>query len=180
MEAERFDTLTRAWSSSASRRAAVRFLGVRVLGIVLTLFMTGTARATHTAGDCLHNGVRCTAGTDCCSGWCKRKRGSRKKFCRATPDQGICTVEQNTCVTSSDDCDAAGTAACTCYVTTRGFSFCAQNEGPLACLDCTSDADCEDRDPEGQAGDRCVQCLVACPETNNRACLHKCPNPASA
>jgi hypothetical protein len=151
MEAKRFDTLTRVWSASASRRAAVRFLGVPILGSVFTLLGMPAVMATQTLGDCLHNGVRCTVGTDCCSGWCKRKRGSRKKFCRAAPDQSICTIESNVCATSGDDCDAAGIASCTCYVTSRGFSFCGQTE-PFTCFDCRNDADCADRPGVGPSG----------------------------
>jgi hypothetical protein len=179
MESERFDTLTRSLTDTGSRRAVLRRLSAPTIAGVLGLVSRGMARAKHTPGNCRHNGERCTVGPECCSGRCKRKRGTTKKFCRAAPGQGICTIESDGCRGDSGVCNAAGTPPCACYVTTRGFSVCAQ--APVSCFKCTSDAECVDRPGDGQAGDRCVQCS-ACPAdtTNGRACAHKCPNPASA
>jgi hypothetical protein len=180
MDATRFDTLTQGWSTRRSRRTALRLVGVPALGSVLGLLGMSTAGATHEPGLCLPNGSRCGQTDDpaCCSGRCKRKRDTNKKFCRAAPGQGICTIEGDTCLTGSHACDAGGTFSCTCYVTTTGRSFCGDNDS-ATCVNCQSDRDCEERPEVGQRGDRCVQGPACCPDTGNRLCVHKCPTPAT-
>ena len=166
MDADRFDAVARSFS----RRAGVRGLAAVALGVV------GTQRAG--AQTCTTNGLPCTDGEQCCSGRCKRKRGSRKKFCRAAPDQGTCTIEDDTCDGGSSACDAAGTSSCICHVTSGGFSFCGATSSGT-CFTCTSDRGCARRPGVGQRGDRCVQCPSSCSETNHRMCVHKCSNPAT-
>jgi hypothetical protein len=179
MDAKRFDTLARVWSTRRSRRTAMRLVGVPALGSVLGLLRMGSAGAWEKPGLCLPNGSRCdpkAVPNGCCSGKCSRKR----MRCKAAPDQGTCTIEEDTCGPgSSHPCDAAGTGSCTCHVTTRGFSFCGDIFRAGTCVNCTSDRDCEQRPGVGQRGDRCVQCQTACPETNGGMCLHKCPDPAT-
>jgi hypothetical protein len=111
------------------------------------------------------NGERCMGADECCSGRCKRKRGTNKRFCRKAPGQGICTVVDNVCTASSPNCNSLGTPQCACYVAEDGFSFCgAIPPDPTArCFICDSDADCEKR-PGGKAGDRCVDCSGTCPD----------------
>jgi len=176
MDADRFDRLTITLTRARTRRSLLGLLGA--LG--LTALASAEARAKHTPGNCLHNGERCTVGPECCSGRCKRKPGTNKRFCRAAPGQGICTIESDTCRgDSSTACNVAGTAPCFCYVSSRGFSVCGQ--APVSCFKCTSDAECVDRPGDGQAGDRCVRC-ASCPldTYNARACARKCSNPATA
>jgi hypothetical protein len=177
LDAERFDRLLLTLTRARSRRSVLGLLGA--LG--LTAVASEETRATHTPGDCRHNGVRCTAGTQCCSGRCVRKRGTTKKFCRQAPDQGICTIEDNICGTRTTACDAAGTAACVCFVTSRGFSFCGSLTG-TTCVNCTSDAECVNRAGVGQAGDRCVPANppTCCTGVSERLCVHACPDPATA
>ena len=180
METKRFDALTRSLTGPGSRRVALRLLSAPIIASGVALLRIRLAEATHTPGACRHNGVRCTTGSECCSGRCKRKRGTTKKFCRQAPDQGICTIEDNICGTRTTACDAAGTAACACFVTTRGQSFCGDlNAG--TCVNCTSDADCVNRSG-GQAGDRCIAANppACCPDVSERMCVHTCPNPATA
>jgi hypothetical protein len=171
MDAAHFDRLVLTLTRARTRRS--------VLGLLGGLGVTGLLARDAVGQMCLANGQRCGGGRGtCCSGRCVRKRGTNRKFCRKAPDQSICTIESNVCAISSPPCNATGGVACACFVTTRGFSVCADISGNPACLNCTSDADCVNRDPGGQAGDRCVQCSGACPETNNRACIRKCPDPA--
>jgi hypothetical protein len=176
MDAKRFDTLARSLTSVRSRRP--------VLALLVGLGLTGLVVADGAAQQCLATGNRCGRADDpeCCSGWCKRNRGSRKKFCRAAPDQGICTIEDNICGagdTRTTTCNAPDTPICFCYVTSRGFSFCGQADA-IVCVNCTSDADCVKR-PGGQAGDRCVPANPprCCPDVSEGLCAHECPNPAT-
>ena len=188
MDAKHFDSLTRSLLAAGSRRAALRLLGAPALGRILALLsglsLTTLLAREVRAQECSPDGTRCGRATDpeCCSGWCKRKRGSRKKFCRAAPGQGICTVEDNICGTGdtrTTTCNATGSATCFCYVTSRGFSFCGQADA-IVCVNCTSDADCVNR-PGGQAGDRCVPANPprCCPDVSGQLCVHECPNPAT-
>jgi hypothetical protein len=171
MDAERFDRLLLALTRARTRRS--------VLGLLAALGLTGLVARDVVAQDCAANGTHCGRAGDlpCCSGWCKRKRGTSKRFCRQAPGQGICTIEADTCVTGSPNCDAASSGSCHCWVTSRGFSVCATSSSP-DCLACESHADCEKRPGVGQPGDRCVVCQVLCAGTNNRGCVHRCPNPA--
>ena len=171
MDPTRFDRLTRTLSTAGSRRAALRAL------LAGTTAVLGLAGAQRTAAqlDCTlkATGARCQSGAECCSGWCKRKRGSRKKFCRLADQQGVCNVENNYCGSSSFPCgfDDSGNI-CLCFVTTTGRSFCGL--GGIAAQDCgcTSDKACE---PLG-AGAKCVQANVACGcASSTSACLRPCP-----
>ena len=174
MDPQRFDRLAITLTHARTRRSLLGLLGA--LG--LTALANAEARATHTPGDCRHNGVRCTAGTQCCSGRCVRKPGTTKNFCRQAPSQGICTIESNVCADGGGGAcgDAGAGSACSCFVTTRGHSFCG---GVGRCFACKADTQCENREG-GQRGDRCVQGPDCCGSTNNRVCVPKCPNPATA
>ena len=174
MDPRRFDRLTQTFSTAGSRRAALRVLfagGAAALGL---------AGAQHTAAqlDCTLKapGARCQSGAECCSGWCKRKRGSRKKFCRQANQQGVCNVENNYCGTSSFPCgfDDSGNI-CLCFVTTTGRSFCGLGGISADECGCTSDKECVTR--LGTAA-KCVQANPACGcASNTSACLAACPKP---
>ena len=165
MDAEHFDRLVLTLTRARTRRS--------VLGLLAALGLTRLV-ARDVAAACLANGRRCLRTTDCCSGWCKRKRGTFKKFCRQAPEQGICTIESNSCTIGSPYCDVDRSGTCACFVTTRGFSFCGR--GVIDCFACATNADCEQR--TGEAGARCVPCSGACAHINERACIRKCPDPA--
>src|SRR5215208_1663025 len=112
MDPTRFDRLTQMLSTAGSRRAAL------ATGAALVLAGWQRVSAEPT---CAATGERCGRATDlpCCSGWCKRKRNSRKKFCHQADNQGVCTFEEANCISSSIFCgfDDSGNE-CTCYVTT--------------------------------------------------------------
>ena len=115
---------------------------------------------------CLENGMRCGGerGT-CCSGVCKRKPGTNKKFCRPAADQGTCTVEQDACTTGLFSCN--GDQSCLCWVTPRGASFCGGPGG--VCVACERDADCESAPVKGAKCARCPEC------PSGTVCVQPCP-----
>lgn len=168
MDADRFDRLT--VSLTRTRRS--------LLGLLSALGVTGLLSEEVLAA-CAENGTRCGRAGDepCCSGRCVRKRGTRKKFCRQAPGQGICTVESPTiCAGGVTYCHEPDTnELCTCFVTSRGYSFCGGDGGD--CFACETDTNCEPR-VGGRRGDRCIECAGCGTAFNNRACYSKCPNPA--
>jgi hypothetical protein len=173
MDPTRFDRLARTLSAAGSRRVALRAL---LAGATAALGLAGGQRVS--AQSCAASGERCGRSTDlpCCSGWCKRKHGSRKKFCRQADDQGVCTVDQNICGTSSFPCgfDDRGNI-CVCFLTTTGRSFCGLGGISADDCDCTSDKACVTR---LGAGAKCVQANAACGcATSTTACLGPCPKP---
>ncbi len=181
MDGPRFDALARRLSATGSRRAALRALAASLVTFSLDWRIV---QADHTPCTRKANGERCTRGSECCSGRCKRKRGTNKRFCRKAPGQGICTVVENICETQSVECNTPGTPQCVCFVAEDGFSFCGRNADIVErCFICDSDADCEKRDG-GQPGDRCVYCGgTLCTNRpvgniNDTACISRCPNPA--
>jgi hypothetical protein len=148
MDSRCFEAIVRSFGTGAtSRRDALRVLAGAALVGLLARFGADGAGAQ---GACLDNGQRCGGelGT-CCSGFCKRKRGTNKRFCRPAPGQGTCTIEQDACV---DGSTCNGDSQCRCSVTTRGQSFCG---GGGTCTDCTGDAKCEKLTGRGS---KCVQC----------------------
>jgi hypothetical protein len=176
MDPTRFDRLALAVDRRGTRRAT--------LGLLAALGITGLVRE-DAAAVCLPDGERCGGDREtCCSGYCKKKGGSRKKFCRQAPDQGICTIEDDFFTGNDTSCDDGTGTPCLCMVTSRGYAFCASFNSDVACFNCKTNADCEKRTgPQpGQPGDRCIQTVVGsvdCADTNNRACAHKCPDPAT-
>ena len=182
MDGERFDVLTRRLGATGSRRQLLRGVLGAALGAAL-----GVAGVREAAAACLENGERCGREGDdqCCSGLCKRKRGTNKKFCRQAPGQGTCTIEQNRCTqgdVAAVKCGASGTD-CNCYVTAKGTSFC--GAAKTSCFACVTNAACEDRPPNpsvpgdsgGQRGDVCVLC-IGCGAAGGRGCVQPCANPA--
>ena len=176
MGADRFEHLVTTLGHRLPRRS--------IVGLLAALGITGLVREEAAAADCLLDGVRCGGdrGT-CCSGFCKKKGGSRKKFCRHAPDQGICTIEDDFFADNALSCDDLTGTPCTCLVTSRGYAFCASFNSDVACFNCRNDADCEKRTTGphlGQPGDRCIDTgVMTCTDTNHRACAHRCPDPAT-
>jgi hypothetical protein len=148
MHPRHFDRLTLALSTTGSRRIALR-----ALLSATALSVAGGQRVNAQA--CTPNGQRCGRPTDlqCCSGLCKRKQGSQKKYCRKADHQGTCDIEQDGCL-GGVTCN--GNVQCNCFVTTTGRSFCG---GSLSCTACTSDAECK---PVMGKGSKCVQCAAIC------------------
>jgi hypothetical protein len=166
MDTAQFDRIAVALSRRMPRRSLLSLLAALGLG--------GLVAGDVAADDvCLADGERCGGATDlpCCSGWCKRKPGSRKKVCKAAPDQGTCTVAQNDCG-GSGSCN--GDPKCACYVTTRGASFCGAGVGTglnWDCVVCERDRDCEKVTGKGS---RCIPCAATCQPGLN-LCAQPCP-----
>ena len=166
MDGERFDRIAKALGTGVGRRGVLRGALGAALGAALGV---AGVRQAAAQGTCLENGSRCGREGDgtCCSGVCKRKRGTNKKFCRQAPGQGNCTVEWRGCPEFLHEVRTCG-QGCECYVTTRGASFCGDG-GP--CVACEQDADCE---KTGKKGSKCITCRW-CPGGNT--CVAPCPNP---
>jgi hypothetical protein len=171
MDAARFDRLVLTLTRASTRRSALGLLGA--LG--LTRLLSEEVRATHTPGGCRHNGERCARGDQCCSGRCVRKPRTNTRFCRKAPGQGICTIETDGCLgTGGFPCNDPSFGSCRCVVTRRGYSLCAET----TCFACETTAECVGR-AGGQQGDQCIAC-EDCGATAGRACVRRCPNPATA
>jgi hypothetical protein len=152
MDAIRFDRLTATFARHATRRTALALLS----GLGLSGLLIQDAQAA-----CAANGLRCgrSGDLDCCSGKCVRKRGTRRKFCRAAADQGTCTIEQNGCGGSAI-CN--GDSTCACYITRSGASFCGAAVGAGGnwdCVVCKLDRDCQSVTGKGL---RCIRCDATC------------------
>jgi hypothetical protein len=171
MDPTRFDRLAVAIGQRIPRRSA--------LSLLATLGITGLrSQGAGAQLGGLVNGQPCTSGDQCASGFCKRKKGTKKFFCRAAPGQGICSTEFNACEAAGElvcGTDSSG-GDCLCFVTSRGYSFCGVED---VCFACQTDRDCEKRPGVGKRGDRCVVCLTCTGNSFGRACVHACPNRAS-
>jgi hypothetical protein len=149
MDTERFDRLVIALSRRVPRRSVLGLLG----GLGFTGLVTWDVAGQTT---CLTNGTRCGGERGvCCSGWCKRKRGTNKKFCRQADGEGTCTIEADICHNKFVNC---GTG-CECVVTTQGRSFCAVlrafGDG------CVSNQECEQHELGGK-GAKCIDGGTSC------------------
>ena len=106
MDPAHFDRLAIAVGQRLSRRVAISLLAA------LGLTGLGSQGAGAQLGG-LVNGQPCTSGDQCASGRCVRKQGTRKKFCRQAPGQGICSIEFNACETAGAlNCGDAGGGDC--------------------------------------------------------------------
>ena len=173
MDARDFDRLSRTLSTAGSRRAALA-AGAAVLGLA-------GAQRTIAQTDCTlkADGERCSDGTECCSGLCKRRHNG-KKVCKAAETQGICTAEKDNCTNLAWYCgDQTNGQPCVCYVTTQGRSFCG-NDFSVSTDNCGCDTDrqCEQRFGKGT---KCIQmnsnCGI-CPDSPG-SCMAPCPSLAS-
>ena len=101
--------------ATASRRRTLRAAGA-VLAVGLARLCPAPARAGHFG--CQHLGARCADATQCCSGICKRKRGTNCKTCRAH-GKGICKAGQDSCAQpGAYPCGSNFGSPCHCFVTT--------------------------------------------------------------
>ena len=166
MNPTRFDHLVIVLGRRTPRRSFV--------GLLAALGGTGLLARDGVAATCSPDGTRCGGSTSvtCCSGLCKKKRGSHKKFCRPAPSQGTCTVELNGCVNgAASNCSVGGTT-CNCFVTTSGRSFCSELL-KVKCTACTTDDQCTEHTGKGSAcitnGPNC------CSNTFSTFCAPPCP-----
>ena len=166
MNANQFDTLARRLVDRTTRRGV---LG----GLVVGALAQAPARVLGVV-TCLENGKRCHAGSDCCSGVCKRKRKTHKRFCRAAPHQGICTIASDACSFTGVPCSVSSGSDydCQCYVTPAGRSFCGSNGCYV--MPCKSDAECASAHG---AGSVCWPAGTPCCG-GSTGCIPPCPDPA--
>ncbi len=159
MDPVRFDYLSRTLVTAGSRRAV---LGALLAGAGTALGLAGQPAIAQPS--CLANRERCSDGSECCSGRCVR-RNDGKKVCRKADNQGVCTVEQNICVTGSIACGTQSAGhACDCYETIKGHSFCGERRLFATC-GCTSNAECE----RAEKGAKCIQLGPNCAPCQNGA-----------
>lgn len=154
MDSAHFDCLTRAVSTSLSRRSLAGTLG---FGALARPFLAEGKRhkrrhrrkerrkknVTFNDFGCVNVGGFCKNAEQCCSGICEGKKDKRKCKAHGTGacDQegpGLCTSpnpELLKCNNSND---------CACIRTTAGSNFCySVLAGGSDCADCQQDADCE-------------------------------------
>ena|SRR5215216_3577972 len=160
-----FDHLATVLGRRTSRRSFV--------GLVAALSSTRLLVRDVAAAGCSPDGTHCggSTGVTCCSGLCKRKRGTHKRFCRQAPSQSTCTVERNACVNGpAGDCSAGGTT-CKCFITTGGRSFCGELL-KTRCTVCTTDGDCTKVTGKGSA---CGTNGPNCCDSTATFCSPPCP-----
>jgi hypothetical protein len=174
MDGVRFDTFTRAFGTSGSRRRVLTGLVSGALGLMG--LRAADARRCSTAGEI------CREHANCCSGVCgeKDRTGRRRCQCasaadcpapqngceRATCEAGVCGIDgqgpillsNGTCATS---CVPTGTAAnCPCLACIAERNFCGSQVTENLCLtdnDCLPGSFCASDFPPGTR-----HCVVAC------------------
>ncbi len=161
MDAVRFDRLAMALSGASTKRFVVPLLG----GPGLTRLVARDAAAA-----CLANAQRCSTGSNSCSGWCKRRRGTNTTFCRAAFNQGIGTVADNFCTLPGTSDRGPG---CLCRLPVRGYSYCSAGDDRE---ECNSDKECQQRTGSKRA--RCTPGGTICwSGTSGNECSLKCGSP---
>jgi hypothetical protein len=165
-----------AWLDSIARRLAAITPRRGVLHVVagVALGVVGLGAGQPASAACRDAGARCQRGAQCCSGRCAGKKN--KKRCKAAPDQGICTIANDACLTSEEvPCATGVDFDCQCLRTTAGLSFCA-NKVIVASpriLGCDGDASCAETFGEGA---RCIRPGLDCGDLP--FCAQPCPTPA--
>jgi hypothetical protein len=173
MDPRRFDRLTQTLATARSRRAALTaFLAAAGSALGLGVLLAGEALA-----DCAADGASCLQSDDCCSGLCKKKRHSHKKFCRAALDQGICTIAEDYCGPTTTL--ACGSPDCQCARRANGASVCAT----IPDLRCAFEGDCTDKKCRTLLNNKQAFCGASsatngcCDQTG--VCLLPCASPDS-
>lgn len=142
---------------------------LRALGGSGVALLAGRGRGADVsaAGTCRADGAACAKRGQCCSGVCK------KGTCVHGAAQGICTIVEQSDSNIQHNCQAPGAAFCYCFVTSRGASVCAANDGSV-CARCRRNKDCTKYTGSGSF---CVT-FPNCGGTTNTACQPPCPKPA--
>jgi hypothetical protein len=176
MDAVRFDHLAVAVAGRTTRRTALALLS----GLGLSALLIQDAQAV-----CKDNGSRCQQSNDCCSGRCIRKPGTSRKFCRAAPDQGICTIALDRCGSTTTVCGSArDNSTCYCFLRPNGASVCARFDPTNKCNfsgECTA-AKCRAAFAAYPNGTKafCGQCDICGSAGQSGICLLPCDNPDPA
>lgn len=179
MESDRFDVVTRAISSSGSRRTLAGLLG---FGILATPVLADARKNRKNRNNhnnrkknrkrgnvvfndfgCANVGGYCTANEHCCSGLCAGKQG--KKACQAHDTGG--------CPSVSKPCD--NEELCTTSTGEEGFCLSTTGHGGYCyaearCFVCKTDVDCI---PVCGPQAACISCLGSsiCESTGNTGCV---------
>jgi hypothetical protein len=159
-----FDRLTRSLSTRPVRRHVLAGLIAAAFGSLWALsgFEQAAARRRKRKKGC-------RIGRQCTSGLCIRKR------CRRAPGQGTCTTAVDVCgeppdqIRCSIELGGEPNGNCSCFITTRGHSFCGSTGG---CQQCQSDEECVAE--LGTVGSRCVQGPSCCAGGGTQ-CRRPCP-----
>jgi hypothetical protein len=165
MDAAQFDRLALSLTRPSTRRSIVAVLGA--LG--LTGLLARDAAACGAIAD------RCGRPTDpeCSSGRCVRKRNSYKRFCRPATGQGICTIDSDSCASSSSSC---GTPNCACFRRQNGASVCAGGDTFCGFAGNCTDTKCRELLHNKKAF--CAMSQVdACCSGVTGVCVLPCPEP---
>jgi hypothetical protein len=174
MDPRRFDRLTQTLFTARTRRATLTtFLTAAGSALGLGALLAGEALAI-----CLADGASCLQSDDCCSGLCKKKRHSHKKFCRAAPGQGICMIAEDFCGPTSSL--ACGSPDCSCARRANGASVCAFPPD----LRCAFEGDCTDKKCRTALSNKKAFCGLSDPTSGcctgqTGVCLLPCENPDS-
>jgi hypothetical protein len=73
---------------------------------------SGNQHASWTLPPCQQNGMGCSSGDECCSGFCRQTNADGGMVFTCVPPQGGCAQEFEACTTSSDCCGANQGYAC--------------------------------------------------------------------
>jgi hypothetical protein len=173
MDPARFDRLAVSISRRTTRRAAIGAL----VGLGASRLASPSDGA---AASCLDDGARCRPSDPlpCCSGWCKGKRGSRKKTCKSGPNRGVCTVVNDFCALTGDI--GCGNPDCFCFRRPNGASVCASIAGGIYPDKMCSFAGskCSDKACRVALGDKRAFCVLngdgCCGAGKTGACVLPC------
>lgn len=176
MDANRFDRLARARTTSPSRR---RFLGgLAAASGLLAPWASGPVEGRKkkkkrkqkqklklNAFGCVDVGQACRGDDgNCCSGRCAGDAPAKGKAdqsrCEAH-NVGICEAGDDICVAGTSECGTDGD----CFRTTGNGSFCGRDG---KCSACRTDSDCVADFGEGAA---CIVCAGECLENGGAACF---------
>jgi hypothetical protein len=131
----RFDDLTKAMSTTTSRRQALKLLATTGAGGMLALVGAGGAHAIA-PGRCRKNGTVCRQNIECCSEFCD----PATLRCACTPGAEVCP-STGSCVPACTGTQVFNTTTCRCECPT-GTTAC----GSTCCTStqaCTSGVCCQ-------------------------------------
>jgi hypothetical protein len=186
MYAGRFDAIVRSLAAASSRRVIVRGLaGLALVRAGARLPDAADAKQRkkklqRNAFGCVDVGGKCRGkDANCCSGICqgkKPKKGKKDKSRCVGHDESICTLAQDACVATAENCATTAGPNGTCFVTTGNAPYCASPNG-RQCFPCTKDEDCQSFCGAAAA---CLKCPTCESDTVKTVCagIDACVFPA--
>jgi hypothetical protein len=172
VDCNRFDRLTRSFSTLLSRRTFASALGLGALSLPSLADAKKKHHRKHKKHKhkkkvkrndfgCVNVGKFCKNNGQCCSGICQGKKG--KKKCKAH-DESTCQPGQDVCLGIEVECITTLGDSGACVRTTGNASYCFASGD---CFPCTRDPDCESTFGAGAACIVCAECAI----TGNTACV---------